>query len=177
MTDDLPPKQMHQEQVNELLNRGASLLERGQGKEAIAHLERARRLDAGNVAVLINLGGAYILAGRHKDAVAPLEAARDREPDNAMIWINLGAAYLGNPVLAGDEAQMQAIRAFQRAIELNPVAPNVHYNLGLIFLDRGDEELAEAAFRNALEVNPYDRDARRWLEKLGAAPGAPEEEE
>jgi hypothetical protein len=35
-------------------------------------------------------------------------------------------------------------------------------------LDRGDEELAEAAFRRALQVNPFDRDARHWLKKLGA---------
>ena len=175
MTDDRPSDET-QQQINELLNQGAHLLERGQGKEAIAHLTQARDLDPDNVAVLINLGGAYILAGRHKDAIAPLEAARDREPHNPMIWTNLGAAYLGNPVLASDDAQMNAIRAFERAVEINPAAPNVHYNLGLIFLDRGDEELAAAAFRQALEVNPYDRDARYWLEQLDNDLAAPQEE-
>jgi tetratricopeptide (TPR) repeat protein len=160
--------QAQQEEMLELLNQGASLLERGEGREAISHLEEARNLAPDNVPLLINLGGAYILAGRHEEAIGPLELARDREPDNAMIWTNLGAAYLGNPVLATDEQQKRAIRAFERAIELNPAVPNVHYNLGLVFLDRGDEELAEAAFRRALQVNPFDRDARHWLKKLGA---------
>lgn len=176
MTDNQPADQAHDKEVKQLLKRGAKLLERGKGKEAIAPLEQARSLAAGNVAVLINLGGAYILAGRHKDAIAPLEAARDREPENAMIWTNLGAAYLGNPVLASDHDQMQAIRAFQRAIELNPAAPSVHYNLGLIFLDRGDHELAKAAFRNALQVNPHDRDAGYWLKKLGVEPDGSQQE-
>jgi tetratricopeptide (TPR) repeat protein len=106
------------------------------------------------------------MVGRHQEAVPLLEAARDEEPENAMIWINLGAAYLGNPVLASAEQQMQAIRAFETALELDPAAPNVHYNLGLIFLDREERDLAAAAFRQAVQVNPFDRDARNWLSKL-----------
>jgi tetratricopeptide (TPR) repeat protein len=156
------------EKARRLLNQGASLLEQGRAEEAIVHLERANRIDAGNVPTLINLGGAYIMAGRHKEAIPVLEAARNAEPDNAMIWINLGAAYLGNPVLASPEQQMLAIVAFEKALELNPAAPNVHYNLGLVFVDRKENDLAVAAFRQALRVNPFDRDAQTWLHRLGA---------
>ncbi len=154
------------EKATQLLNRGANLLARGRAQAAISHLERAYHLDDRNVPVLINLGGAYIMAGRHREAIPLLETARDAEPDNAMVWINLGAAYLGNPVLATSEQQMQAIRAFEQALELNPAAPNVHYNLGLIFVDREDDDLAIEAFRHAVKVNPLDRDARAWLHKL-----------
>ena len=108
------------------------------------------------------------MSGWHKKAIPLLEAARDAEPHNAMIWINLGAAYLGNPVLATPERQIQAITAFEKALELNPAAPNVHYNLGLILMDRAEKDLAIAAFRQAIEVNPLDRDARFWLRKLEA---------
>lgn len=166
MTDHSSKSRTKGDQARRLLNRGAGLLERGRAKDAIPHLERAEQLESDNVAVLINLGGAYVMAGRHKEAIAPLERARHFEPENAMIWINLGAAYLGNPVLATQEQQMRAIQAFEKALELNPVAPNVHYNLGLIFVDRGDHELAAAAFQRALQANPYDDDARYWLRKL-----------
>ena len=117
--------------------------------------------------------GAYVMAGRHKEAIPILEAARDAEPLNAMIWINLGAAYLGNPVLATSEQQMQAITAFEKALELNPAATNVHSNLGLIFVDRKESDLAVAAFRRAVQVNPLDNDARHWLRRLegGQRPG------
>lgn len=154
------------EKARRLLNQGAKSLEEGKAQEAIPSLEQAHQLDAGSVPVLINLGGAYVMAGKHKKAIPLLETARDVEPDNAMIWINLGAAYLGNPVLATNEQQMRAIQAFEKALELNPAAPNVHYNLGLIFVDRGDIDLAMAAFHKAIQVNPFDRDARSWLRKL-----------
>jgi tetratricopeptide (TPR) repeat protein len=158
-----------QDQALQELNRGAKLLEGGNAEEAIPHLERAYELDAASVPILITLGGAYIVAGRHRKAVPLLEAARDAEPDNTMVWINLGAAYLGNPILATNEQQMQAIQAFEKALELNPVAPSVHYNLGLIFVDRGESDLALAAFRQAVKANPMDRDARIWIRRLEGA--------
>jgi tetratricopeptide (TPR) repeat protein len=83
-----------------------------------------------------------------------------------MIWTNLGAAYLGNPILAQDADQRKAIEAFERAIEINPAAPYVHYNLGLIHRDRGETEQAIRRFRQAVQVNPNDRDARRALSRL-----------
>ena len=160
--------QKTKERARRLLNRGARLLGQGKANEAIPHLERAYQLDNASVPAKINLGGAYVLAGRHEKAVPLLEAARDAEPQNVMIWINLGAAYLGNPVLATAKQQMQAIRAFEVALDLNPAAPNVNYNLGLIYVDREERDLAMSAFRRAIQINPYDRDARAWLRKLEA---------
>lgn len=161
-----PSAQDSRERARRLLIRGAQLLEEGKVDQAIPILERAHELEAQSVPALINLGGAYVLKGRYREAIPLLEAARDAEPDNAMIWINLGAAYLGNPLLATSEQQMQAIAAFETALELNPAAPSVHYNLGLIYVDRGTPDLARAAFRHALQVNPLDRDAQMWLRKL-----------
>ncbi len=158
--------QKTKERARRLLNRGANLLEQGKANEAIPHLERAHQLDNSSVPAQINLGGAYVLAGRHEKAIPLLEAARDAEPQNVMIWINLGAAYLGNPVLATPEQQTQAIHAFEAALELNPAAPSVNYNLGLIYVDRKENDLAATAFRRAVQVNPLDRDARAWLRKL-----------
>jgi tetratricopeptide (TPR) repeat protein len=154
------------ERARRLLNRGAELLQAGQVEKAVSPLKRAHKLDPESVPILLNLGGAYVMVGQHKRAIPLLEEAREAEPENAMIWINLGAAYLGNPVVATPEQQMQAIGAFERALELNPAAPNVHYNLGLIYVDRDDLDLAAAAFERAIQINPLDRDARNWLRKI-----------
>ena len=160
------PKLTNRERARQLLNHGAELLKQGNTKDAIARLEQAHQMDAASVPVLLNLGSAYIMEGKHKEAVPLLETASRAEPENAMIWTNLGAAYLGNPVLATSEKQIRAIRAFEKAISLDPTVPHVHYNLGLVFLDRQQVDLAVSAFRKALEINPKDNDARYWLRKL-----------
>jgi tetratricopeptide (TPR) repeat protein len=42
----------------------------------------------------------------------------------------------------------------------------VHYHLGLIYKERGDLSRALAYFQEALAVNPNDRDALHWIERL-----------
>jgi tetratricopeptide (TPR) repeat protein len=149
-----------------LSNRGADYLRAGEAGKALTLLRRAHQLLPDDVPTAINLSGSYILLGRHKEAIPILERALAQEPENEMIWTNLGAAYLGNPILADEEQQCRAIEAFERAIETNPVAPNVHYNLGLIHRDRGETEQAMRRFRQAIQADPHDRDARRALHRL-----------
>lgn len=150
----------------ELLERGTKALQRGQVSTATQFLEQAHKLDPHNPDLLLNLSGAYILSKKFKQAVEVLEPLSDRQPSNPMVWTNLGAAYLGNPVLATDEKQQRAIGAFKLAITLDPKAPNVAYNLGLIYRDRQEKEEAIHWFEQALKVNPKDKDARRYIEQL-----------
>ncbi len=150
--------------IQELLNKSARLLYQRRPGEAVIALEEAYALDPENVDVAINLGGAYVMQGRFSKAVPVLEAASRREPDNSMVWTNLAAAYLGRLELSSHEMQDKAIAAFERALQANPGAPNVNYNLGLIYKERGDLERASAHFWRALEINPNDRDARLWLD-------------
>jgi tetratricopeptide (TPR) repeat protein len=142
------------------------LLAQREARQARAVLERLWKERPDDVLVAINLGGAYILNKQFRQAIPILEGVIEREPDNAMLWTNLGAAYLGNPVLATREEQDQAIAAFKRALECDLSAPNVAYNIGLIYRDRN--EIADAIhwFARALQTNPLDDDARRILECL-----------
>ena len=148
------------------VNRGARLLESGRIKQAIPLLEKAYELAPDNAAVCINLGGAYILAGRHRRAVPVLETASRIEPENPRVWVNLGAAYLGNPILARDQEQEQAIEALQQAVALNQATPNAYYNLGLIHRDRQEWMQALEAFGWAVRINPMDQDARSWERRV-----------
>lgn len=150
----------------ELLREGAQFLGQRRAGEAAEKLEVAASLLPDNVDVAINLGGAYILQNRYRKAIPVLEHASRLAPDNAMVWVNLAAAYLGRLELAGPQQQRNAIMAYERALEADPQAPNVHYNLALIYKDRRDWQQARAEFQRALEVNPDDRDARHWLERL-----------
>ena len=149
-----------------LFRRGTELLHRGKVNDAVLVLEKAHSLNPDHFDASLNLGGAYILTKKFKQAVALLEKLREQAPENAMLWTNLGAAYLGNPVLAREEEQLQAIAAFERALAIDPVAPNVAYNIGLIYRDRREYDLAAAWFERALQANPNDQDARNLMQKM-----------
>jgi tetratricopeptide (TPR) repeat protein len=150
-----------------LYQRGTELLHRKQPAEAIDLLEQARALDPEHAGCALNLSGAYILLGRFRQAVPILEELSEWEPENAMVWTNLGAAYLGNPLLATDEQQRQAIGAFEQALQVDPNAPHVAYNLGLIYRDRRERDMARFWFGRAVQANPNDHDARKLLQRLG----------
>jgi predicted Zn-dependent protease len=152
--------------VHQLVAEGARLLAAKRPGEAIVKLSEAWELDQRNVPGAINLGGAYILQGRHDRAIPILEAASRLEPDNPMVWSNLAAAYLGKLPLATAEGQQRAIDAYQRVLALDARAPHVHYNLGLIYLERNEPLQAASHFQSALESDPDDRDARRWLDRI-----------
>lgn len=161
--------QPNEKRFFDLLRQGTEALHQGDTAKATRFLERAHQLDPDNQDAALNLGGAYILSKKFAQAVAVLEPLSERVPHNPMVWTNLGAAYLGNPILAKDAEQLRAIAAFERAIELNPIAPNVAYNLGLVHLDRHENERALHWFERAVQANPNDRDARRFVEQLTVA--------
>lgn len=154
------------ELAHRLITEAAQLLGRQQPADAVPLLLKARELAPGNAAAAINLGGAYILQGKHKQAVPVLEEAARLEPDNAMVWTNLAAAYLGKLPFANALMQDKAIAAFKSALRLNPGAPHVNYNLGLIYMERQDIEQAALHFYAALETDPNDRDAELWLNRI-----------
>lgn len=146
--------------------RGTQLLHEGQAAKALPMLEKAYELEPQHTDAALNLSGAYILTKKFRKAVPILEKVSEQNSDNEMVWINLGAAYLGNPVLATDEEQQKALVSFKRALTLNPEAPNVAYNIGLIYRDRREKEAALTWFERALQTNPQDNDARNLIRKL-----------
>lgn len=149
-----------------VFRRGTELLHRGQVEQALPYLERAHELEPAHFDAALNLSGVYILTKKFSRAVGLLEPFQETHAHNEMLWTNLGAAYLGNPVLAQDEHQERAIAAFKQALVVNPIAPNVAYNLGLIYRDRDETEAAAAWFRRAIQANPNDRDAHMLLAHL-----------
>jgi Flp pilus assembly protein TadD len=169
MTDELQPDSPNQPadpQFRQALNESARLLSANRPGEAARILEPLHKQRPQDPDVAINLGGALILQRKWNRAVTVLQSAVKHNPNNVMLWSNLGAAYLGRLETSGPKQQEQAISAYERAVQLDPKAPNVHYHLGLIHKERGNLERAYAHFQRASEVNPADRDARFWIDRL-----------
>lgn len=156
------------------LRMGTQALHKGEIDKAVRFLERAYQLNREHPDAALNLGGAYILSKKFALAVTILEPLSTQEPHNPMVWTNLGAAYLGNPILAKAEDQLRAISAFKQALELDPIAPNVAYNLGLVYLDRQEQDQALHWFERAVKANPNDKDAQHFVNRL-SQPAASEE--
>lgn len=156
----------HEAAFRTSMKQGTALLTSGKPADALPLLQKAHKLKPDNPDAALNLSGAFIMIGRHKHAVPILEKAVEHTPAIAQLWINLGAAYLGNPITATDERQQKALQAFHKALEIDPLAHSVAYNIGLIHRDRGEISLAIAAFRRAVLADPRDRDAQRLLERM-----------
>lgn len=93
-------------------------------------------------------------------AEAHLERAAELSPDRVETFIDLGRLRIER------QRWPQAVSALKRASRLDHRRPEVHFLLGLAYLGLGQRLEAEAAFRQALELDPQHAEARLWLKKL-----------
>jgi tetratricopeptide (TPR) repeat protein len=91
---------------------------------AIAHFERATKLDGGFADAFIGLGRAMLEAGRNAEALAPLQMAAKLRPDNPAAHFYLSTAYrrTGHPEeaqreLALHEQATEKVRQMKQEIE------------------------------------------------------------
>ncbi len=56
-----------------------------------------------------------------------------------------------------------AIKAYQKSVEQNPLSPTAHYNLGIAYKNLQEFEQAVSAFKKTVELEPFHLDARLSL--------------
>ncbi|HWP86085.1 MAG TPA: tetratricopeptide repeat protein [Terriglobia bacterium] len=104
------------------------------------------------------LTGQFLLdfmAAPARPAVRPINAARRPGPSEAERRTQADRLFLaGLRYEEHPESIPKAIRAYQKATELNPRALGAFINLGTIFYHRGEYEEAEESYRAALSLNP-----------------------
>ncbi len=91
-------------------------------------------------------------------AVQILDAVVAREPENFMAWRTLGAALIQTRALD------RATQALSRALELQPEAPPVLYNMGVVHVLKGDADegiawLARAKATGNIDMTRVETDA------------------
>lgn len=93
----------------------------------------------------------------------------EQYPDSIHAHAGLGSAYY---FAKGAERNLTlAVREFEWVLSVDPFSPNIHTYLGNISLDGGDLNGALHHYDRAIEIFPYDKEARInrgvTLEKLG----------
>ncbi len=129
-------------------NLGVALKIQGRMPEAIAHYERALRLNPDYANAHYNLGVALARLGRLPEAVKHWEDALRIEPDDAQVHYNLGVT------LAQLDHLPEAIGHYEQALRIKPDFAEAQNNLGIALKNQGQIPEAIAHYEQALRLNP-----------------------
>ena len=99
-------------------------------------------------------------ARRFRDAVGRFTALIHSAPAFAEAWNKRATVYYLMDRLE------DSVRDIERTLALEPRHFGAISGMGLIFLQRGDEEGALGAFEKVLEIHPHARGARFYVERL-----------
>src|SRR6266404_4658824 len=146
---------------------GRNLLILGQTDEAIHHLQLSVGASPNNEDALYALAQALSRAGS-PDAKVFLERFQNLKQQRE---VNDRIQKLGSYGLESANAKdwPQAVKNFKEALELCGLcasAEDLHRNLGLILVLKGEIEVGRQELEKALRLKPDDADARRALESL-----------
>jgi len=81
-------------------------------------------------------------------AAAPWLAAVNKKPNDVEAVVNLGNVYYDG------EQFSEAIKYYQRALEINPNNPDVRTDLGTAYWYLGDADRALTEFKKSLKIRP-----------------------
>ena len=139
---------------------GVAQLAKEQPEEAAASLDRAAKLDSGNVDILYHRGRAHLLVSKNS-----YEQMFKTDPNSWRVHQVLAQAN------AEADRHDDAIAEYKAAIDLAPRQPGLHEELGTEYWKAGKLEPAETELQHELELDPNNVLARYKLGTLEAERG------
>lgn len=108
-----------------------------------------------NLRFLLHKAHILIMLGQRKDArqLCELIGERDLSLEDSAFFAEL--AFVWNKL----QCYQQSAACYQRAICLNPLEPQLHFNLASVQRYLGELELAENSLNKAIELDPFDCEA------------------
>lgn len=135
--------------VSLLDNLGLVYMDEGRYDEAIAVLKKSVLLMPGDADAHINLGMTYVKMGNMTSAESEFRAALALAPLSVRAHNRLGELYFGQGKFA------QAEEEFTRSAHSVPTT-KAYLGEGLSYLEMGELDQAETAFKAAEALNPWD---------------------
>lgn len=127
---------------------GATMANMKNLQHAASHFESAVQLDPSLIEAKLNLGKTYRDLGRHSESVRIFAAVTKDWPTRGDVWVELGIA------LERTDQMIEAIKAYEQAIELGIAGHLLFHQLGSAYLACGNFEKAENTFNRAIETDP-----------------------
>jgi tetratricopeptide (TPR) repeat protein len=138
------------------------LIERKEYLRAIDQSRDLLKQDEVNVSVMKNLARAYYYMGKEKTAKFVFLRALELDKSDAEILYYL--ARIGHRANRNRE---KILALYARVLEVRPDMPEVLNNVGLIFYETRNWELAEERFAAAVKASPKFKEARlNWANSL-----------
>ncbi|GMR22670.1 MAG: hypothetical protein BMS9Abin37_1036 [Acidobacteriota bacterium] len=150
------------EEAISIFNRGKSLHQEKRYKEAISEYRASIKLDSESPFVYNAMGLALAAVGDLKASLKSLNKALALNPDLTDVYNNIGMVY------AEMGERDKAFEAFGRAVR-NPTyltPEKALYNIGNLYLEDGNAELAMMHFKRAIEKKPEFSLGYRGLGKV-----------
>lgn len=119
---------------------GVALIMAGQPEDAAQALQEAIRLSPQSAFAHATLGQAYRLMGKFQEALGALQEALRISPGDPLANNYLGQTYQSM------ERYQEAVEAFKQAITLKPNFAEVHFNLGVLYLELGSQSQARQEY-------------------------------
>ena len=148
------------------LNFGNTYNDRGQIEEAIQEYKRTIELDPNFMEAYFDLAHTYFGLGNYAEAKKYVEKALALKPD-----LPQGLQLLA--LIKQQEGDTkEAERLYWAALKIMPAYVKCHINLGLLYLSTGEKAKAISHWKEALEIDPANAEARQLLATYnGAHPG------
>ena len=121
-------------------------------------------IDPTNAQSLAYLGDIELKMNHPEKALELLTKALANKNDIRIAYADLGAIYMDQ------KKYDDALRAFERAVKLDPDQPDMHFRLGRVYQAMGNAPAAAREFARAKELHKRSDDA--LLKKLSDAPPA-----
>ncbi|NPA12582.1 MAG: tetratricopeptide repeat protein [Aquificae bacterium] len=151
-TTKQPVQQYQQKETKDALyyyKIGLSYLNSGDNSQAIYYLRKAYQIDPNNPDILIALGIAYTNVKEYQKAKQLLQKAIQIDPNKGEAYTNLGI------ILAKEKRFEEALKHLQKAVKIPSYTKKhiAYYNIALVYIELGNEHLAEEYLKKALLYN------------------------
>ncbi len=147
------------------LHRGVMLAQKGLAQEAEKDFELAAKLSSGESLPYAALGMAWMQQGETARAVEALRAQVKKSLNDFMLPYILGIALLRSGAEPGTEMGVEARRAFEASVRLNPKFGRAHAELGKLLLKEDNVKGGIAELETAVNLDPKDGAAAYQLSR------------